>query len=415
MIDWLGVGHLFELSATEAIAGFFTPLAIFLLFFLAQLILPARRVTGYVINPATGQPRNYRLNGLIVYVLALAVWAFALEPLGMSRDWFYRSTIYAIAGGTVFCFLFSLWAFFSQPPGEIKNPFVAFWEGRSLEFSFFKERFDFKMYLYVVGGTMLVLNALSGAAWHYDQFGSDFNPGVFLYAAFLTFYVLDYFIFERVQLYTYDLIHEKLGFKLIWGGLVVYGWFYIVPLWGMAAHPNPGFSPGLDLRLAHRNRRLVPGGVGHLPGRQYAEIHLQALARPQVPRHHRAEVHRGRPAQNPVQRPVGLRPPLQLPGRGVRVLLHRAGLRLLRQPLGLDLLRLHRLPVHLAAAAGRLQLRREIRRRKVGRVSGPGEVPDFARDLLMRGGALNAGFGRRAGSEVDQMLEMPLPCTPSET
>ena len=243
MIDWLGVGHLFELSATEVIAGFFTPLAIFLLFFLAQLILPARRVTGYVINPATGQPRNYRLNGLIVYVLALAVWAFALEPLGMSRDWFYRSTIYAIAGGTVFCFLFSLWAFFSQPPGEIKNPFVAFWEGRSLEFSFFKERFDFKMYLYVVGGTMLVLNALSGAAWHYDQFGDDFNPGVFLYAAFLTFYVLDYFIFERVQLYTYDLIHEKLGFKLIWGGLVVYGWFYIVPLWGMAAHPNPGFSP----------------------------------------------------------------------------------------------------------------------------------------------------------------------------
>ena len=104
MIDWLGVGHLFELSAAEAIAGFFTPLAIFLLFFLAQLILPARRVTGYVINPETGQPRNYRLNGLIVYVLALAVWAFALEPLGVSRDWFYRSTIYAIAGGTVFCF-----------------------------------------------------------------------------------------------------------------------------------------------------------------------------------------------------------------------------------------------------------------------------------------------------------------------
>ena len=30
---------------------------------------------------------------------------------------------------------------------------------------------------------------------------------------------------------------------MIWGGLVVYGWLYIIPLWGMAAYPKPGFSP----------------------------------------------------------------------------------------------------------------------------------------------------------------------------
>ena len=98
------------------------------------------------------------------------------------------------------------------------------------------------MYFYVVGGTMLALNALSGTVYHYDRFGDDANPGVFLYAAFFTFYVLDYFIFERVQLYTYDLIHENLGFKLFWGGLIVYGWLFILPLWGLAAHPDPGFS-----------------------------------------------------------------------------------------------------------------------------------------------------------------------------
>ena len=51
MIEWLGIGHLFELSGTEAIWGFLTPLVIFVVFFLAQLILPARRVTGYVVNP----------------------------------------------------------------------------------------------------------------------------------------------------------------------------------------------------------------------------------------------------------------------------------------------------------------------------------------------------------------------------
>ena len=240
MIEWLGISHLFELSQREAIAGFFTPLVIFAVFFLAQIILPGKWVPGYVINPETGEPRKYRLNGLLVFAVALIVWAFELT--GMPREWFYRSSIYAVVGGTVFTTIFAIIAVFSQPQGRIKNPLLALWDGRAQEMSFFNDRFDIKMYFYVVGGTMLALNALSGAAYNYELFGENYNPGVFLYAAFFTFYILDYFIFERVQLYTYDLIHERLGFKMFWGGLVVYGWLFILPLWGMAAYPSPGFS-----------------------------------------------------------------------------------------------------------------------------------------------------------------------------
>ena len=240
MIEWLGIVHLFELSRAEAIAGFFTPLVIFAVFFLVQLILPGKWVPGYVINPETGEPRKYRLNGLLVFAVALIVWAFELT--GMPRDWFYRSTIYAVVGGTVFTTIFAIIAVFSQPQAKIKNPLLALWDGRAQEMSFFNDRFDVKMYFYVVGGTMLALNALSGAAYNYELFGESYNPGVFLYAAFYTFYILDYFIFERVQLYTYDLIHERLGFKMFWGGLVVYGWLFILPLWGMAVYPSPGFS-----------------------------------------------------------------------------------------------------------------------------------------------------------------------------
>ena len=242
MIEWLGISHLFGLSRTEAIMGFFTPLVIFAVFLVAQLILPARRVTGYVLDPKTGQPRSYRLNGMLVFLIALVVWA--LELTGMPRDWFYRSSAYAVLGGTVFATIFALFAVFSQPQGSIRNRGLALWTGRARELSLLNGRVDVKMYLYVVGGTMLSLNALSGASYHYGLFGEDSNPGVFLYAAFFTFYVLDYFIFERVQLYTYDLIHEDLGFKLLWGGLVVYGWLFILPLWGMAAYPNPGFTEG---------------------------------------------------------------------------------------------------------------------------------------------------------------------------
>lgn len=242
MIEWLGISHLFELSRTEAIAGFFTPLVIFAVFFLAQLILPGKRVPGYVINPQTGKPRNYRLNGIVVFAVALIVWAFELT--GMPREWFYRSSIYAVVGGTVFTTILAIIAVFSQPEGKIKNPLLALWDGRAQEISFFNERFDIKMYFYVVGGTMLALNALSGAAYNYEIFGENYNPGVFLYAAFYTYYILDYFIFERVQLYTYDLIHEGIGFKMFWGGLVIYGWLFVLPLWGMAAYPSPGFSSG---------------------------------------------------------------------------------------------------------------------------------------------------------------------------
>ena len=42
MIEWLGIGHFFELTRTEAIAGYLTPLVIFAVFFLVQLILPGR-------------------------------------------------------------------------------------------------------------------------------------------------------------------------------------------------------------------------------------------------------------------------------------------------------------------------------------------------------------------------------------
>ena len=241
MIEWLGIEHFFELTGTEKLAGFFTPLAIFIVFFLLQVILPGKWVPGYVRDQETGEPRKYRLNGILVFVIAVIVWAF--EATGMPRDWFYRTTLYALAGGTLFSLIFTLIAVYSQPRKEKRNPIADLWVGRAQELAFFKYRFDVKMYLYVVGGTMLVLNAMSGAAYHYDRFGEDANPGVFLYAAFFTFYVFDYFIFERVQLYTYDLIHEKLGFKLFWGGLMVYGWLYIMPLWGLAAYPDPGFSP----------------------------------------------------------------------------------------------------------------------------------------------------------------------------
>ena len=263
MIEWLGIEHLFELSTGEKIAGLFTPLAIFAAFAVVQLILPGRWVPGYVINPETGEPRRYRLNGILVFVIAVLVWGFELT--GLDRDWFYRTSLYAVAGGTAFAALFTAIAVHSQPKVDGRNPVVDFYMGRVQELSFFNNRLDLKMTFHVVGGTMLGINAMSGATWHYDHFheAGDVNPGVFLYAAIFTFYVFDYFIFERVQLYTFDLIHERMGFKMFWGDLIVYGWLFILPLYGMAAQPGPRLLDGMDVCLDYRSVRAVPVRVGH--------------------------------------------------------------------------------------------------------------------------------------------------------
>ena len=239
MIDWLGIGHLFELSAGEAVLGFLTPLFVCIVLFAVHIVLPGRRVTGYTPNRDTGEPRRYRLNGWAVFVVAHLVWAF--ELFGLPRDWFYRSTMYAIAGGLITAVIATTFMVFTQPPAGEKNRFMGWWFGRAQEMQLFNARFDFKMYFYVVGGNMLSLNGWSAVAWHSDNV-SEVNTGLVLYAVINSFYIFDYYVWERVQLYTYDLIHENVGFKLIWGGPFVWGWMFVLPLWGLAPLEDPGHS-----------------------------------------------------------------------------------------------------------------------------------------------------------------------------
>ncbi len=55
----------------------------------------------------------------------------------------------------------------------------------------------------------------------------------------LTYFIIDYFIFEEVHLYTYDLFAEKVGFKLGWGCMVFYPYFYAIFLWSTVSLPDP--------------------------------------------------------------------------------------------------------------------------------------------------------------------------------
>jgi hypothetical protein len=58
----------------KLILGLITPLASYAVITLLHIILPARKIKGYVKNDATGEILNYRLNGILVLPAAVIIW-----------------------------------------------------------------------------------------------------------------------------------------------------------------------------------------------------------------------------------------------------------------------------------------------------------------------------------------------------
>jgi delta14-sterol reductase len=224
---------------TDFIAGFFAPWIAYAAMFLLHLAVPARRVVGYVPNPQTGKPWEYRLNGPIVLVLTIALWALVGALGFLPWDWLYIHRWSGLAGSCVLGLVYS--AAMVLPAKSTGHSFFAdFYLGRTENRQFFNGRVDGKMVLYLLGAVMLALNILSFEAHHLIAFGADASPGAILYGCLFLWFVVDYLLFERVHLYTYDIFAERIGFKLGWGCLTFYPYFYAVGLWFAAALPNPG-------------------------------------------------------------------------------------------------------------------------------------------------------------------------------
>ena len=228
-----------DLTTAQTIAAFLTPTAVFALLLALHAIIPGMRVDGYAHPSAAGSPNRYRLNGLAVFIAALLIWWLELTfaPLG----WLWVAKWHVIAGGVVLSVVLTAWMVL-RAPADDRGTLVQWLEGRSRNVQFAGD-IDVKMYMYIFGGTLLGLNAVSSAAHHYGQFGEAMNVGLLLHSAMWVWFVADYFCFERVQLYTFDIIEERLGFKLIVGCFVVYPCLYPVALWGTAGLPAPDIDP----------------------------------------------------------------------------------------------------------------------------------------------------------------------------
>ena len=222
---------------THHLYGFFAPWLIYAGILALHLALPARRVEGYVRDEGTGGLLRYRLNGPMVFTASIAVWLTLGWSGSMPWDWLWQTRYAGAAGALSLGSLVSAVVVLSAPAR--RSLLADLYLGRRINPRLFGDRADAKMVLYLVGAILLELNLLSFAAHHVLSYPADPSPGVVLYVALLSWFVCDYLLFERVHLYTYDLFAERVGFKLVWGCLFWYPYFYVVGLWSVAHLPNP--------------------------------------------------------------------------------------------------------------------------------------------------------------------------------
>jgi protein-S-isoprenylcysteine O-methyltransferase Ste14 len=220
----------------EILIGFLSPGLVYLYIFILNNLLPGRWVKGYVTGQSSGEKLWYRLNGLMVLFTVVVTWGVLCYRGIMPWDWLYENRWYGLAGAAVIGLVFSFAVVLPFP--AVKKSFLAdFYLGRLENPQLRGGRIDAKMWLYLAGAVMLELNVLSFAAHHHILYGAGASTGIFLSAALLSFFVIDYLTFEEVHLYTYDFVAERVGFKLGWGCLAFYPYFYAVPLWSTVSLP----------------------------------------------------------------------------------------------------------------------------------------------------------------------------------
>lgn len=218
--------------------GLLTPVIAYAVITLLHVVIPVKKTIGYVLDETTGQTTSYRINGKFVLVASIIIWFLLGKFNVVSYTWLYETRWLGLIGACVIGLAYSFFVVFRYPP--IRASKVSdLWFGRAKDPRLGDGLIDAKVWFYLIGAVMLQLNVLSCAAYHIEHAG-QINYGFLASCAMLTWFCFDYLIFEKVHLWTYDFIAERVGFKLGFGCLTFYPYFYAVGLWFTAALPNPG-------------------------------------------------------------------------------------------------------------------------------------------------------------------------------
>lgn len=128
--------------------GLITPLAAYLVITLLHLIIPAKRVKGYVKNEITGEVMNYRTNGKYVLWTSMIIW-FLLGYFNIvPYSWLYETRKLGLIGAVVIGLVFSFYIVLKYPSTG-KKIFADLWFGRIKDLQLKDGLVDAKMWLYL--------------------------------------------------------------------------------------------------------------------------------------------------------------------------------------------------------------------------------------------------------------------------
>ena len=190
-----------------------------------HLVIPAHHVHGYVPDG----PPIYRLNGLRVFFVASFSFISFIEYFQFVDIQYliHLRSKHAICA----CLLGLIFTLVTVLPYQQKTLSILLdlYLGRLKNPQWFYKRADGKILLYLIGGIGLELNLILFYFEHKQKDQSITN--IFIYCCLFSFFLIEYFYHEHVHLYTYDFIVEYFGFKLVWGCLVFYPFFYPIAIW----------------------------------------------------------------------------------------------------------------------------------------------------------------------------------------
>jgi protein-S-isoprenylcysteine O-methyltransferase Ste14 len=187
-----------------------------------HLIIPANFVRGYVQDG----PPIYRLNGLRVFFIVslLFIGYVQLIDIQFLINLRLKHAICACVLGFLFTFILVL------PCKPNSSSFLLdLYLGRLKNPQWFGNRVDGKILLYLIGGIGVELNLILLYFEYAKENRSMTN--ITTYVILFSFFLTEYFYHEHVHLYTFDFIIEYVGFKLVWGCLVFYPFFYPIAIW----------------------------------------------------------------------------------------------------------------------------------------------------------------------------------------
>ena len=200
------------------------------LWFLTWLV-PGRTCKGHA-KDSDGKPLMYKINGLQCAVLTLLLHALVLNSVpGLSHDFLIMHYMKVATVACWFGILLSVVLHFigDKWPGHVtahsgqRSSLASFYLGAEMNPR--PMGVDLKMWLYVAGATMVILNIGSAVSLYHKQHGA-LHPLLIIYALEMLWFCFDYLVFEYVHLSTYDLFAENVGFKLAWGSVCFYPFFY---------------------------------------------------------------------------------------------------------------------------------------------------------------------------------------------